>query len=253
MKRKRHTFSAIAFIAVILVFSNDISAQPGRYRYDRGHAYAYGHSYRYYPAPVRYYPPRVYYSVRPYVNVIFGGMNYRYQEGYYYRPYGSEFRVVVPPFGIRVSTLPYGYNSLYVGPNPYYYYGGTFYRPYSNQYEVIAPPLGAVVNQLPTGAKVAVIDGKKYYEDNGTYYEESISNNNRLEYTVVGTDGVLNTDQSTDQNVQKGPTVGDRFNDLPANSKAVVINGEKLYVSPSGLYYKEVIDGNRVYYEVVGS
>jgi uncharacterized protein DUF6515 len=260
MKRKRYALSAMLLIAVSLIFSGNLSAQPGRYRYNHGHEYAYGHSYRsyehgyrYYPAPVRYYPSRIYYSSRPYVNILFGGMSYRYQEGYYYRPHGSTFHVVIPPFGIRVSTLPFGYHSFYVGPTAYYYYGGVFYRPHSNQYEVIAPPLGAIVNELPPGAKVTVIDGKKYYEENGTYYEESITDNNQLEYTVVGTDGVLNTDQSTNENVKSGPAVGDRFDELPGDSKPVVINGEKLYVSPSGLYYKEVIDGNRVYYEVVGS
>jgi len=197
-----------------------------------------------------------------------------------------------------------GYRSFYVGPSPYYYYGGVYYKPYSsNQYEVVKPPLGAVVNELPPGAKVAVIDGKKYYQYSGTYYEESINDNNQLEYTVVGTDGILNTEnagasnnnnndqrsadnnysqrnndnnnvrrrddndnnqRSTDNNNSRrsadnnneqrtaGPAVGDRFEDLPADSKSVVINNEKLYISPSGTYYKEIVSGNQVYYEVVG-
>jgi hypothetical protein len=147
-----------------------------------------------------------------------------------------------------------GYRSLYVGPSPYYYYGGVYYRPYArNQYEVVKPPLGAIVRDLPPGAKVTVIDGRKYYEDDGTFYEENITSRNELEYTVVGTDGVLNTVPGNDNPpATVGPQIGDRFDDLPLDSKAVVINGEKLYLAPSGIYYKEVTHGNRVTYEVVG-
>jgi len=254
MKTKRHTLGIVFFIAVFLVFSTDLLAQPGRYRHGRD--YAYGRSFRYQPSvrSVRYYPQRNYYSSRPYVTIYHGGINYRYQQGYYYRPYGSTFRFVVPPFGIRISTLPPGYHSFNVGPSPYYYYGGVYYRSRpNNQYEVVAPPLGAVVEQLPPNAKVTVIDGRKYYEDDGTYYEESITPDNELEYTVVGTDGVLNTDGLTNDDQRSGPAIGDRFDDLPSDSRSVVINGEKLYLAPSGLYYKEVIDGDKVYYEVVGS
>ena len=259
MKTKRYTLAVVFLFTAFLVFSTDILAQRGHYG-NRGRGYGYGHS-RYYP--VRYYPRRNYYYNHPYVSLSFGGINYRYQRGYYYRHYGASFQFVIQPFGIRISTLPIGYRSFYVGPLPYYYYSGIYYRPYAgNGYEVVKPPLGAVVDELPPGAKVTVIDGKKYYELNGTYYEETITNDSELQYTVVGTDGVLNTDNSNNSgndnnnnnnnHKNTGPAMGDRFDDLPADSKAVVINGEKLYLSPSGLYYKEVIEGNKVTYEVVG-
>ena len=207
------------------------------------------HSYRgrgYYRS---YYPSRVYAYNRPFVSVRFGSMGYRYQQGYFYRPYGSVFRVSIPPFGIRIATLPMGYRSIHVGPDPYYYYNGIYYRSApGKQYEVVAPPLGARVSELPPGAKVTVIDGRKYYELDGTYYEEEITANNELVYTVVGTDGVLNTDDT----LPNEPQMGDRFDTLPADAKAVVIQGEKLYSTPSGYYYKEVVDGQKVYYEIVG-
>src|SRR5258706_10726202 len=250
MKTKRYMLAFVLLLTATFLFTSNIFAQPGRYGHGRGHAYGYNRNYSRNYYPVRYYPQRNYYYNHPYISLSYGGLNYRYQSGYYYRPYGATFRFAVPPFGIRISTLPLGYRSFYVGPSPYYYYGGVYYPPYTgNQYEVIKPPLGAVVNELPPGANVTVIDGKKYYEQNGTYYEETINSNNELEYTVVGTDGVLNTDDTA---IDNGPAIGDRFEDLPADSKAVVINGEKLYTSPSGLYYKEVIKGNKVYYEVVG-
>jgi hypothetical protein len=236
MRTLRFTFFSLVTFTAFLIFSTTTFAQRGRYKYDRG----YHH----------YYPYRSYSYFRPHVSIHFGGDDYWYDRGHFYRPFGSYFQLVVPPFGLRIGTLPYGYRSFYIGPNPYYYYNGIYYRPYANEYEVVAPPLGAVVDQLPPGARPKVIDGQKYYELNGTYYQEQLDAQNRLSYTVVGTDGVLNTDK--DANFSPEPQIGDRIDKLPADSKTVVIHGEKLYSTPSGLYYKEVIEGNKVYYELVG-
>lgn len=239
MKINRYlTFSLIALLGGLL-FTADAMAQP-RYR----GSYRGGYS--------NYRPYRGYAYNRPSVNIRFGGIPYRYQQGYFYRPYGSAFRVSVPPIGIHVGVLPTGYRRMYIGPDPYYFYDGTYYRnlPSSDEYEVVAPPLGAVVASLPPGAKVTVIDGQKYYEDNGTFYQETITSGSQLQYTVVGTDGVLNTAGTALANDE--PQVGDRFDTLPVDAKPVVIQGEKFYTSASGLYYKEVVDGDKVYYEVVG-
>ncbi|RYY62724.1 MAG: hypothetical protein EOO05_01655 [Chitinophagaceae bacterium] len=247
MKTKRYlTFSLFALMLGLLVTS-DLMAQPRRYR-GGGYGYSRGYPRNYYGG---YYPYRSYGYNRPFVSVQFGGVGYRYQQGYFYRPYGSSFQVVLPPIGVRIATLPAGYRQMYVGPDPYYFYNGTYYRSLpSDEYEVVAPPLGATVNSLPTGAKVTVIDGQKYYELNGTYYQEEITDDNKLIYTVVGTDGVLDTTGDND-NTQE-PKMGDRFETLPADAKPVVIQGEKFYTTPSGLYYKEVVEDKKVYYEVVG-
>lgn len=242
MKTKHFFFAVGLCIAASLLFSSDSFAQRGRYRYGYSH-----NSY----SP-RYYPQRNYYYNQPYAAVHFGNSYYGYPSRNFYRPYGygASLQFAIPNLGIRIGALPFGYRSFYVGPDPYYYYNGTYYRPYQgNQYEVVAPPLGAVVTELPAGAKVTVIDGQKYYELSGTFYQESITERNELQYTVVGTDGVLDTGNNTTTST---PNVGDRTDNLPADSKAVVINGEKLYTTPSGLYYKEVIDGNKIHYEVVG-
>ena len=243
MKTKRYTYLFLFTLIAGLIFSSESFAQRGRYdRHDRYDRYDRGYH--------RYYPQRSYSYSRPYVSIHFNNYSYRYQQGYFYRPYGSFFQMVIPPFGVRIATLPFGYRSFYIGPDPYYYYNGIYYRPYAHEYEVIAPPLGAVVDKLPPGAKVKVIDGQKYYELNGTYYKEEINENNELSYTVVGTDGVLNTDGQGSLSYE--PAIGDRIDKLPADSRAVVIQGEKLYSTSSGLYYKEVIEGNKVYYELVG-
>ncbi|MFI5185352.1 MAG: DUF6515 family protein [Chitinophagales bacterium] len=236
MKTKLFTIFFLLIMLVSLLISSTGFSQ--RYRHGRGY---YGHYY---------YPYRSYSYFHPYVSVRFGSYYYRYQKGYFYRPYGSFFQFVFPPFGIRIATLPFGYSSFYLGLNPYYYYNGIFYRPYANEYEVVAPPPGAVVNRLPPASKVKIIDGQKYYELNGTYYKEQFDEKNRLSYLVVGTDGVLNTDKN--ENISSGPQVGDRIDQLPPDSKPVIISGEKLYATSSGLYYKEVTEGNKIYYELVG-
>ena len=206
------------------------------------------------------------------------GYSYGYHGGYYYYPsyryrpiYYSPFSYshFGPAFGFRLSILPFGYYPFYLGSDPYYYYDGIFYRPYYDNgiydgYEVTQPPLGAVVKHLPSGAKATVINGQKYYELGGTFYKEEMSPKNKLQYVVVGTDGVINTVDDTpapgdspssnaapapDQQMQAAPS---KLTQLPANTKAVTINQQKYYLAPSGVYYQEVIDvNNNVSYQPV--
>jgi len=113
---------------------------------------------------------------------------------------------------------------------------------------VIAPPMGAVVNQLPRGAAPTEIDGERYYEYNGTYYKEGIDSGNKFSYTVVGTDGAINQDSDASESSTK---VGYKTDELPAHCRPVVIDGERLYATASGQYYKKVFEGDKVYYELV--
>jgi len=189
MKTKKCSPFFLLTLIACLLFSMGSFAQKVPYHYGRPY------HVHYYPRPVYAYPPHAY------VAIPYGGYVYHYSQGCFYRPYGSVYQVVPPPFGITISTLPYGYFGFYMGPNPYYYFYGIFYQPHASQYEVVAPPLGAVVNKLPSGAKVKMIDGQKYYEQNNTFYKEEFDQNNKLTYRVVGTDGVLNTNPSnTEEN-----------------------------------------------------
>lgn len=231
----------LSFI-VCITFSSNAFAQKGGYY--RGH-------------------PRGYAYARPYVSVNVGAYAYPAYPAYppyvayprcrvpYYAPYGPVVHMGFRPFGMMVSTLPYGYFSFYIGPTPYYYFNGIYYRPYSSGYRVVAPPLGAVVNHLPPGAKAKVIDGEKCYELDGTYYKENLDSENRLTYRVVGTDGVLNTEKAEGIGTTE-PEVGYKTDKLPPDSRSIVIQGEKLYTTPNGLYYKEVTEGDKTYYELVG-
>jgi len=244
----------------MLLLSAGIFAQNNRGRNDRGrysnnynapHArvsvgIGFNPYYNYRPA----YRPRIYY--RP-----------SYRLPYRYNHYG-------PALGVRVNILPIGYSRFYIGSDPFYYYDGVYYRRYkTGGYTVAPPPLGAIVKHLPSGAKTTVIDGQKYYVLGGTFYQERITADNKFRYEVVGTDGVLNTtnaDPGDDEaGLQAAPikeeakTVvpeanGTIVNQLPVGCSSILINGDKFYVSPIGVYYQEMIDANNMLsYKVAGA
>jgi Family of unknown function (DUF6515) len=233
-----------------LLFATGLFAQRGRGGYNNYHSNRNYHHRSYVSVNVG---PR--YNYRPY---------YRPAPVYSYRPaYRPVYRNpgayihFGPVFGFRLNVLPFGYSRIYVGGSPYFYNEGVYYRSYSNNsYEVVAPPLNATVNKLPSNAAVTVIDGQKYYQVGGTFYQEEIAENNKRSYRVVGTDGVINTDNNTNDEQQLNadnqeiPTLGSRYDELPAESRVQVINQQKYFSTPGGIYYKEVIEGDKIRYEV---
>ena len=154
-----------------------------------------------------------------------------------------------PKFGMQMGALPNGYFSFDIGRSSYYYYNGIYYRPYGTGFMVITPPMGAIVYQLPPSAAPTQIDGEKYYESNGTYYKEGIDSENRFSYKVVGTDGVINQDSGAGES--STTKVGYKTDEIPAHCRPVVIDGERLYATASGQYYKKIFEGDKVYYELV--
>lgn len=226
----------------------------------------------------RYAPGRVYGGVNVGIGVR---SNYFYRgAGFYGRPYygvgyGAYYRSYYPHIGIFFNVLPFGYYPFYFGGYPYYYNEGLFYQPYNGGYQVVAPPVNAEVPRLPRGAQEIVINGQQYFEKDGVYYQPIVNEDGRKVYRVAGKDGVLNTDNGTQQQVnpqQQQPTdnnsnnnnntdnnnvigmprVGDVVNAVPQDSRAVRINGEKLFVSPDGVYYQEDNSGNTRIFKVVG-
>lgn len=210
---------------------------------------------------------------RPYYGGVIGRPYYGVGIGAYYRGY-------YPRIGFRINVLPFGYYPFYFGGYPYYYNEGLFYRQYANDdYEVVAPPVGAVVPRLPRGSEDITIDGQKYYEKDGVYYQKIIDENGKKAYRVAGKDGVLNTDQNGNQQDDQQqynnnntaqqpyinneqpqmqpqqsvlPRVGDVVNTIPTDSRKVTINGERLFVSPDGVYYQEDNSGDTRIFKVVG-
>ncbi len=244
-------FRLITLMVFALLLSVGLFAQRGRGHHNRGHN------------NIRYNSNRHYYNNHLSVRVM---PRYHYYPTYrsynrpvpIYRPVYNSRRSYVhfgPVFGLRINLLPFGYSRIYVGPNPYYYYEGVYYRPYANGgYQVVAPPLHATVKNLPANARVTVIDGQKYYQVGGTFYQEEITEKNKLRYRVVGTDGVLNTGYNQEEDLHamddEIPALGSRYDELPVDSKVQVINQQKYFVTTNGIYYKEIIEGDRVRYEV---
>jgi hypothetical protein len=262
MKTSNYSLRLLATFCCIILFTCATNAQGrGRndgYRRSNNHYYNYGPrvsvgiGYNPYHNFQPFYGPRTYY--RP-----------PYRTPYPYIHYG-------PAFGFRINVLPFGYSRFYIGNDPFYYYDGIYYRPYkTGGYTVTQPPMGATVKHLPAGAKTTIIDGQKYYELGGTFYQKKITDDNKVRYEVVGTDGVLNTTNANtmdDEPVQApaqtpvseqpaivaAPKIGSMVNQLPEGCNLIVINDEKFHVSPTGVYYQEVVDGNNVIsYKVAGT
>jgi len=188
------------------------------------------------------------YSGRASVGYLPGHAYYHYNRGYY----GSYY---YPRLGFSVGYLPYGYYPFYFGDYQYFYSGGLFYQYDNDQYTVVEPPVGAEVKTLPSDAQSIVINGQQYYEVNGVYYEPITKDDGTLSYQVAGKDGELNTDggdQSVD-NGPSGPQIGDIVSQLPPNCRKININGDKLYLSEDGVYYKAQLDqDNNKVYRIVG-
>lgn len=242
----RSTLRTLCFLACVLAVAQ-VQAQRGRYYY----------------RPAHYYPvigQRFGRIPGAYVSLQFGGNPFYYSSGLFYRPYGSYFAVTAPPFGIHVNILPRGYWPLRVNNYPYFYYNGSFYRQTASDYEVVQAPVGADVPSIPRDAKTTVIDGEKYYEYNGNYFKDHVKPNGELWYTVVGKHGVLNTDKSnisgnyTEESAPQDnrPAIGEVFDNLPADTKTIVLNNKKYYLSSDNVYYEEVMDGRQRRFRVAG-
>ena len=93
-----------------------------------------------------YYPSRGFvYGVLPVgaLSIGFGGGNYFFHGGVWYRPYGGRYIVVAPPIGIYLPVLPPDYATVWVGGVPYYYADDVYYAVAPGRgYVVVAPPAG---------------------------------------------------------------------------------------------------------------
>lgn len=74
--------------------------------------------------------------------VPYRGSDYYFNDGYWYRPYGSRYVVVTPPYGVRVRYLPSYAEQVWIGSIGYFLVAGTYYlwQAGTQEYEVVAPP-----------------------------------------------------------------------------------------------------------------
>ena len=101
----------------------------------------------------RYYPRRgIRVNILPsrYHTIRHRRSNYFYSGGIWYRPYGTSFTVIAPPFGVVVPILPPFYSTIWFNSVPYYYANDVYYvwRPNLNGYAVTEPP-EKIVQETP--------------------------------------------------------------------------------------------------------
>ncbi|MDF3931942.1 DUF6515 family protein [Pseudomonas citronellolis] len=77
-----------------------------------------------------------------YRRVPWRGDDYFFSDGYWYRPHGSRYVVVTPPYGMRVGYLPSFAEQVWIGSMLYFLAAGTYYLfdTGSQSYEVVPPP-----------------------------------------------------------------------------------------------------------------
>jgi hypothetical protein len=145
---KQRLASTIAVVVACLGFAGSAAAQPQREQHRHAPEYARGPMHldqRYHHD--HYYPARGHVvGVLPSgtIGIAFGGSNWYFRAGVWYRPVGAQFVVAVPPVGIVVPLLPPAYVTLWIGGAPYYYANGVYYAPAAGLgYTVVAPPPGA--------------------------------------------------------------------------------------------------------------
>ncbi len=184
----------------------------------------------------------------------YGRGSYWGNHGYYYNNRGYYSTYYQPRLGYSCRILPYGYYPFYWGDFEYFYSDGLYYQYNNEEYTVVEPPIGAQLTILPENAKSIVINGVQYYELNGVYYMPVTKDDGTIVYEVVGKDGELNTTDATVQDQQpQGPQMGDIVTQLPPDCRKIRVSGQKLWVSPDGVYYQEQVDasGNKIY-KIVG-
>jgi hypothetical protein len=97
------------------------------------------HHDHYYPGP-GYFTP-----VLPggSISIGFGGIDFFFRGGVWFRGGPRGYVVVAPPIGIVAPVLPPAYVTLWIGGRPYYYADGAYYAIVPGGYQVVAPPPGA--------------------------------------------------------------------------------------------------------------
>jgi hypothetical protein len=191
-------------------------------------------------------------SYRTAPTIGYGRGGYWGNHGYYHFNHGYYGTYYLPRIGFTCGFLPYGYYPFYWGDSEYFYSDGLFYQYDNSEYTVVEPPIGAEITTLPDKAESIVINGQQYYELNGVYYQPVTKDNGTVVYQIAGKDGVLNT-SSVQDDQQQGPQMGDIVTQLPPDCRKIKVSGQKLWVSPDGVYYQEQIDANNnKTYKIVG-
>lgn len=193
-----------------------IGRPPVRPGFGHGPGFGYRPGYRPYHRPYYGY----YNFYRPYlglsINVLpygyypfyFGSDQFYYSGGLFYRQYDNSYKVVVPPVGAQVPSIPSDAKEVVINGQTFYEYKGVYYNSVldanGKTVYVVAgkdgvlntdnntadsnsgPQVGDVVDQLPDGYREVFIKGEQYYVSGDGVYYEKIVTDGKVSYKVIG-------------------------------------------------------------------
>jgi len=145
-----------------------------------------------------------------YYPFYFGPDRFYYSGGFFYKQYDDGYKVVVPPVGAQVPSIPSEAKSITINGQTYYEYKGVYYTTVldanGKTVYVVAgkdgvldtdknapveensnlPKEGDIVNELPANVRDVVIKGTLYYvSEDGVYYEKIVEGD-KVSYKVIG-------------------------------------------------------------------
>jgi hypothetical protein len=141
---------AVLSVIMLLGFTQVASAQGHGFGHHEFMDSRHGHNYSY---PVR----GEFIEVLPsgYRVAVYGKSRYYFHGGVWYRPYGSRFVIIAPPFGMIVPFLPLNYATIWIGGIPYYYANEVYYTQSAGGYIVVEPPQGEASPAPPQADQAA--------------------------------------------------------------------------------------------------
>ncbi|WP_236032482.1 DUF6515 family protein [Pseudomonas schmalbachii] len=76
--------------------------------------------------------------------VSWQGRSYYFKDGYWYRPMGARYMLIVPPYGVSIPYMPTYAQQVWIGAVPYFFAAGNYYiwQPDSQTYQAVSPPQG---------------------------------------------------------------------------------------------------------------
>ncbi|WP_036674186.1 DUF6515 family protein [Pedobacter heparinus] len=143
-----------------------------------------------------------------YYPFYFGADQFYYSGGLFYRQYDNNYKVVVPPVGAQVPSIPSDAKEVVINGQTFYEYKGVYYNAVQdangktvyvvagkdgvlNTDNIAAdsnsgPQVGDIVDQLPDGYREVFIKGEQYYvSEDGVYYEKIVTDG-KVSYKVIG-------------------------------------------------------------------
>ncbi|MBG6233650.1 hypothetical protein IWX76_000205 [Pedobacter sp. CAN_A7] len=196
-------------------YRGPVNSRPHYGRPGYGYGHGYGYRAPFYGRFYNYYRPYLGFSlsVLPfgYYPFYFGQTQFFYSGGLYYRQYEREYKVVVPPVGAEVPSLPEEAQEVTVNGKVFYEYKGVYYQARQNDegktvYVIAgkdgvlntadgqapvddpneAVRIGDEVQQLPEGSAEVTLKGAQYFvSPDGVYYEKVVADE-KVSYKVVG-------------------------------------------------------------------